>query len=174
MKGFVDRTQHFWTYFIEFIMCGFSGWAYEMIAGYIVDGHMVNRGFIHLPVCIIYGIFSMAVLAIFKREKHRPAAVFFLSIIIVTAMEYLSSVIIETALHRRLWDYSRWIFNLNGRVSLISSLIFGTGCVLLVFWIHPAVSAFLNKKCRAEVPFGLGTVLLISVGADYLITFLNR
>ena len=170
MNKFVEKTQHFWTYFIELVMCGFSGWLYEIIAGFVVDGRLLNRGFLHLPVCLIYGVFSLTVLALFKREKWRPTPVFFLSMIVVTVMEYISSVLIETVLGKRLWDYSRWICNFRGRISLISSIIFGIGCVLFVFWVHPLVNGFLNKKCKSSVPVFLGMVLMAALLCDYAVT----
>lgn len=155
---------------IEFVFCSFCGWAYEMAAEGILAGHIVDRGWLHLPLCIIYGFFGMVVLWVFRPEKDKPAAVFFLSMAIVTVMEYLSALLIEAVLHRRLWDYSRWICNFQGRVSLISTLIFGVACVLLVFWAHPALNKFFNKKCSKTVTFVLGAALLCTVLADVVIT----
>ena len=173
MDGFVTKTRPFWTRVIEFVIYSFCGWAYEMVAEGILAGHLVDRGWLHLPLCIIYGFFSIVVLKVFKPQKHRPAAVFFLSMAIVTVLEYLSALLIEAVLHKSLWDYSRWICNFQGRVSLISSLIFGTACVLLVFWAHPTFNNFFNKKCNAKVTVVLGMVLLAAVVADAVITALG-
>ena len=166
MGTFADKTRPFWTRVIEFVFYSFCGWSYEMVAEGILAGHLVNRGWLHLPLCIIYGFFSIVVLRVFKPEKNRPASVFFLSMAIVTVMEYLSALLIEAVLHKPLWDYSRWICNFQGRVSLISSLIFGVFCVLMVFWAHPALNRFFNKKCSKYITLTLGTVLLGAVLID--------
>lgn len=173
MEGFAQRTRPFWTRVIEFMLYSFCGWSYEMVAEGILAGHLVSRGWLHLPMCIIYGFFSIVVLQVFKPEKNKPVSVFFLSMAIVTVMEYLSALLIEAVLHRKLWDYSRWICNFQGRVSLISSLIFGTACVLLVFWVHPAVNKFFNKKTSPAVTAALGAVLLCVTVIDTSITALG-
>lgn len=170
MSSFVRKTQPFWTRVIEFMLYSFCGWAYEMVAEGILAGHLVDRGYLHLPLCVIYGFFTIVILAVFKREKWKPATVFVLSMTIVTVMEYLSALLIEAILHKKLWDYTRWICNFQGRVSLISSLIFGTACVVLVFWVHPAVNKFFNKKNNAIVTAGIGFLLLLAVAADFILT----
>ncbi len=174
MSDFADKTRPFWTRVIEFVLYSFCGWSYEMVAEGILAGHIVDRGWLHLPLCIIYGFFSIVVLWVFRPEKHKPAQVFFISMAIVTVMEYLSALLIEAVLKRKLWDYSRWICNFQGRVSLISSLIFGTACVLLVFWAHPAINKFFNKKCSKYVTAVLGIVLFCVVAADIVYTALGN
>ena len=170
MKNFAEKTCPFWTRVIEFMLYSFGGWTYEMIAEAILAGHLVDRGWLHLPLCVIYGFFSIVVLWLFKPEKHKPAPVFFISMAIVTVMEYLSALLIEAVLKRRLWDYSRWICNFQGRVSLISSIIFGIFCVLIVFWLHPVLNKFFNKKCSKYITMALGAGLLFITLADAVYT----
>ena len=173
MRTFLERSQPFWARVIEFAFYSFCGWSYEMVAEGILAGHMVERGYLHLPMCVIYGFFSIVVLQVFKPQKHKPAAVFFLSMAIVTVMEYLSALLIEAVLHRKLWDYSRWICNLHGRVSLISSLIFGTACVAMVFWSHPLLNRVLNRKKYCGAVFCAGFLLLAAIVCDAVITSLG-
>lgn len=174
MDNFADKTRPFWTRVIEFIFYSFCGWSYEMVAEAILAGHLVDRGWLHLPFCVIYGFFSIVVLWIFKPEKHKPAQVFFISMAIVTVLEYLSALLIEAVLKRRLWDYSRWICNFQGRVSLISSLIFGIFCVLMVFWAHPMLNKFFNKRCNKYLTVALGMFLLCITAADAVYTALGN
>ena len=42
------------------------------------------------------------------------------------------------------WDYYDYKFNINGRVCLLNSILFGIGGVLIVCYIHPLIDKFVN------------------------------
>ncbi len=123
--------QLIWGYINEFTLYALAGWLYETVCESIFAHTLIlNRGYLHLPVCPIYGVGAFIALWIMHRFKRlNTAQVFVGGIIITTVVEYIAALLIEAVLHKPLWDYTPWICNFQGRVSLISSLIFGLGCV---------------------------------------------
>lgn len=95
-----------------------------------------------------------------------------MSIIVVTALEWVTGFILEKLFHSKWWDYSNMPLNLNGYVCLLFSLIWGVACVVIVKWIHPLI-----YKGVKILPDWLGTVLLVVLGigilADLYVTVTN-
>lgn len=61
------------------------------------------------------------------------------SVIVVTALEWLTGFALDKIFHNKWWDYSGMPLNLNGYVCLLFSLIWGVACVAIVKWIHPFI-----------------------------------
>lgn len=160
---------------LEFVIYSFIGWLYEEICELVLFGKFSDRGFLTLPVCVIYGFFTIIILKLFNKKSSKPVNVFFISLILVTAMEYISGLVIECVLGKPLWDYSMWIYNFQGRVSLISSLIFAFACTTLVFVVHPALYDFFTKRIKGKITHILSVVfvimLLIDFGYNIIISF---
>ena len=64
---------------------------------------------------------------------------FFISIIVLTAWEYLVGVFLEKAFQTKYWDYSDHKFNIQGRICLTNSICWGVLGILFVKYIHPFV-----------------------------------
>ena len=78
------------------------------------------------------------------RDRLEPVAdsfgmVFLWGVVITSALEYLTSYVMEKMFHTRWWDYSRYRFNLNGRICLLNSTLFGLMCLFVVYVIHPPI-----------------------------------
>lgn len=137
-------TKKLSAWVLEFTVYSFIGWLYETILTSAVWGRFAERGWLHLPICPIYGFCAMAILLIFRRIKSSPL-VFVVGTIVTTAAELAASYILERFTGERLWDYDSWAFNFQGRIALGSSLIFGVLCLLLAKVLHPAAEYFSNK-----------------------------
>lgn len=159
------------VYIIEFIICSVIGWTYETVLTSAVYGSFADRGFLDLPLCPIYGFSAMLLLVMFGRVKN-TGAVFVLSASAVTVIELVCSYLLEIILNLKLWDYSGWAFNFDGRISLISSLIFGALGLLLIKVIHPA-AVRLEKILPESTAFMISALLTLTVSAD-LIACLSR
>lgn len=126
---------------LDFFACSFTGWLYEVLLTLAVDGIFADRGLLRLPICPIYGIFGIFLTLL----AGQPAKRIFLFVTLgATVFELAASYAIEAVLGYRLWDYSRWALNFEGRVSLLSSLVFGGLGVLFLCFISPA----LGRICR--------------------------
>ncbi|MGN1090680.1 MAG: putative ABC transporter permease [Huintestinicola sp.] len=125
----------------DFLVCSFIGWVYEVLLTWAVFGYYTDRGFLPLPLCPIYGFGGMLMLAAAGKIKN-PAGVFLLSALTATLLELGASYIIEAVLHMKLWDYSDWAYNFEGRIAPLSSAIFGGMGLLLIKGIHPLMKKF--------------------------------
>ena len=59
-----------------------------------------------------------------------------------------------------LWDYFQWKLNFQGRISLFSSIIFGTFCVLYVKGVAPLSELVHEKFPKAAVIFTFALALI--------------
>jgi uncharacterized membrane protein len=155
----ISFKQNLWGYINEFTLFALVGWLYETVCESIFAGRFVlNRGLLHLPVCPIYGVGAFVALWIMSllARGNRPKLwqIFLGGVVITTVVEYIAALLIEATLHKTLWDYTAWVCNFQGRVSLISSLIFGLGCVG-AYKIRPIC----EKYCREHRWTGITAVV---------------
>ena len=131
--------------FVYFVLYSFLGWLCETIYCSIGSKKFINRGFLNGPFCPIYGTGALLVIDVFMKYKDDLVALFILSMVVTSVVEYITSYLLEKIFNLQLWDYSTYSFNLNGRVCLKNSLMFGVLSIAAVEVIHPAVESFLNK-----------------------------
>ena len=99
--------------FIYFTIYSFIGYICEVIFCSFGQRRLVNRGFLYLPICPIYGLGAVLII-IFQTYINNILILFLLSIVFTTIIEYLTSYIIEKVLKIKLWDYSDKLFNYKG------------------------------------------------------------
>jgi uncharacterized membrane protein len=136
-------------YILLFVIYSLIGVLVEVIFGLIVD-HRINGvgyGFLFIPIMTIYG-FGAAFILFLRRYLHGPVVLFIGSILITTLLEFISHWLFQVLFGIQFWDYSNKPFNIEGRVSLDSSIGFGVAAVLLVYVIHPFVSRLLARLSR--------------------------
>ncbi|MBP5355208.1 MAG: putative ABC transporter permease [Lachnospiraceae bacterium] len=128
----------FETGFLLFFIFSFLGWIWESVIYEMIDKHrIVNRGFMFGPYIPIYGTGAMIDLLILG-DVDNMVLLFFLSAILCTMVEYVTSFAMEKMFHARWWDYYDMFWHLNGRICLEGALAFGGLSVVLVQWINPA------------------------------------
>lgn len=167
----VPLKKRFWGYVNEFTIYAFLGWVYETIVETIFAGHLVlNRGMLHLPVCPIYGFGAFIALWIMFRFKAlKRWQVFVGGTVITTVVEYIAALILENGFSLKLWDYTPWICDFQGRVSLISSLIFGLGCLGAYAFRPKCEIKCLNNK----VAVATGAVFLTAMVVDFVLVVMG-
>lgn len=156
---------------IEFVLYSFIGWAYETILTSAVWGRFAERGMLHLPLCPIYGFCSLFILLIFGRLKNIPL-IFILSSLTITAAELAASYLLELFTDEKLWNYSEWALNFDGRISVGSSIIFGVLAVLLVRVLHPLFRK-IPEKIGKNAAVCTAIISLSAIIADLFITILT-
>lgn len=134
-------------------------WIYSFL-GYILEKlfakatraeHQVRRCFLLLPLCPVYGLGMLTVLAL-------PDA--WTSGIWIVISGGLAATVVEYAVHWgyemvlgvRFWDYSHVWGNLHGRVCLPFTLIWGVLTAMAVWLLQPAVAA-LAEQVPPEVTY---------------------
>lgn len=106
--------------FLIFIIFSVVGWISEVLyVGIFFEHKFVNRGFLHGPICPIYGFGGLSILLLPQSLYSTWVMLFFASMLFGTIVEYISSWILEKLFHTRWWDYSHYKFNIRGRVDLL-------------------------------------------------------
>lgn len=139
-----------------FFAYAFLGWCGEVCYAALRTGHFVNRGFLNGPLCPIYGCGVVLVVSLLSPLKGRFLPLFFGSVVLCSALEWLTGFVLEKLFHQRWWDYSEMPFNLNGYICPIFSLMWGFACLIIMDMVHPAVSGLVG-----HIPHLAGAVLLI-------------
>ena len=158
-------------YSLLFIMMvySFMGWFYESTVYSIVEQRkLMNRGYFLGPYCPIYSVVSIASLYLLQGIDSS------LKIVIIGCMtcsviEYITSYVLEKLFDARYWDYSEYPLNINGRVSLISSIFFGLAILLLVKVVHPFMLSIVDKMSdTVRIVTGVSCLLVFLI--DFIIT----
>ena len=146
----------FWIFFLY----AFLGWCTEVSYAALVTGTFVNRGFLNGPVCPIYGFGVVIVLTCLTPLAGSLPLLFLGSVVLTSALEWLTGFALEKLFHQRWWDYSDEPFNLSGYICLRFAIAWGFACMFVVKLLHPTVLLFIRI-----VPQVLGVVLLALMGA---------
>lgn len=123
-----------------FIIYSFMGWVMESIVRTIAEKKIINTGFLHGPICPIYGIGAIIMFTFLDIFKNNILLLFVISILVLTVWEYLVGVLLEKMFHTKYWDYSDHKFNIQGRICLNNSIYWGILGVLFIKYIHPFIS----------------------------------
>ena len=105
---------------IGFFIYSVLGYICEVIYCSVGQRKLVNRGFLYGPYCPIYGFGALVVIIFLEPLK-----------------EYWYLV--------KLWDYSKRKVNINGRVCLRNSLLFGIMGMAGVYLLDPVFLPFLRS-----------------------------
>ena len=135
-------------YYLIFYFTAYSfiGWVAETLYCSIPKRKFVYRGFLNGPFCPIYGFGAIILILTLTSLRSNIFLMFVLSVIITSVIEYITSWILEVSFHTKLWDYSKKRFNLNGRVCLKNSILFGLMAVIFIVYLHPILSRTLHYK----------------------------
>lgn len=125
-------------FFIFFIYSSI-GWFMETIYVSIKKNSLSNRGFLIGPYCPIYGVSSILMINILSKYKSDILILFISGVFISSTLEYFTSYLLEKLFKVRWWDYSNYFLNIDGRVCLLNSIIFGVLCTILVIYINPYI-----------------------------------
>ncbi len=131
--------------FMFFFVASCIGYVCEVVYCSITDNRFEwNRGFLLGPYIPIYGVGTIVVLFLLRDYYNDPKALFSLSFLICTVLEYVTSFIMEKLFKVRWWDYSEQPFNIEGRVCLLNSVLFGLAGLIVVYLLRPVVLHIFN------------------------------
>ena len=162
-------------YFMLFCIYSCMGWIFETIYCTVVTKKWANRGFLYGPICPIYGCGAVAVTALFQRLAQYDAGgmqwwqVYLISVIGSAVLEFTTSVVLEKLFHASWWDYSHLPFNIQGRVCLQNSLLFGVAGLVIVYIILPIVHSWVSPIPAIAVE-GISLIMMAVVAGDCTLT----
>ena len=122
-----------------FIIYSFIGWVLESTYKSVLQKRWVNSGFLHGPICPIYGYGAMIMYLSLRNLTDNIFILFWFGLIVLSAFEYVVGWFLEITFKTKYWDYSKKMFNIHGRVCLQNSLYWGALGVVFMKLIHPSV-----------------------------------
>lgn len=155
-------------------MGNFLGFIIETVWCFIKNGRLESRkGLIYEPFIPIYGVTGvLIVLVIHLLKISQIYEIFMVGVLISTIIEYISSFLQEKIFATKSWDYTKFPINLNGRVNLIYSILFGLVTTMAYkLFLLPFITFFAKIKVKLFL-------IVISVGElifllyDIIISFI--
>lgn len=132
-------------YFLLFVMYSMVGWVMEILLTIVCLKKFVNRGVLIGPYLPIYGVGCLLIILLVERFKDKPLLLVISSMLICSSLEYATSFLLETLFNTRWWDYSNSFMNLNGRICLSTTVLFGILGALIVYVINPVFMNVIDK-----------------------------
>lgn len=127
-----------------FLFYSMIGWVCETIWMLMLKGKFEKGGFYYGPYRPIYGLGAFVILSYAMPLEQWPILVFLVAMLISTAVEYFSGLILESVFHKRWWDYSDNKFQFQGRICLLNSVLFGVLGFITVYILQPIAEKILT------------------------------
>ena len=116
------------------------------------------------PFCIFYGIGAILTILCLQQYKGKKIKLFIIGCILMSAIQYALSFILETIVGARLWNYTWSKFNINGRVCLEYAILWGIITVILIEVLKDFVDKIINlMKGKASTIVDIILTMLIVV-----------
>lgn len=125
------------------------------VIGFVLEGlwHIVKTGTwenhtatVWGPFCIIYGVAGAILYTLYRALSNKHLLVQFIIYSAVgSAVEYFGSLFQELCFGTVSWDYSDHFLNINGRVSLQMTLLWGALGISFAVLVFPYVDKILHK-----------------------------
>ena len=158
---------NFYQLVIYFSICSFLGWVVETFFCSLQHGKFVFRGFLAGPVCPIYGFGALLVLFLLVPFSSNAILVYVFGVIVMTALEYFVSYLLEKLFKKSFWDYSNHRYHINGRVNLTFSLFWGLLCLVVVYLVYPAAESLIGLM-SGKFQIVTAVVILVTLALDLL------
>lgn len=148
----------------------FFGWIFESTYVSLKSRKFVNRGFMHGPMLPLYGTGAITVLFVALPLRNNYIAQYFAGAVAATILEYITGVLMEALFKVRYWDYSNQKFNINGHISLWSSIAWGFLTLFLVDLIHKPIEGII-LGINHEVATVIALVITVVAASDFTASF---
>ncbi len=155
-----------------FIIYSFFGWVLESVFKTYLQKKLVNSGFLHGPVCPIYGVGALIMLLFLDKFRGNIIAIFIIGFVVLSVWEYIVGVLLEKIFKTKYWDYSDNKFNFQGRVCLMNSIFWGILAVIFIQFVHPFISMQVDKIPNTALIVVTSTIML-GMLVDFIVTIVR-
>lgn len=147
------------NYFIQlvlyFSLYSFLGWCTETIYATIKNKRFTNRGFLYGPFCPMYGFAAVLLISIAKPVEGNYVILYLICFFGASVIEYFTGFLLEKLFNAKWWDYSKRILNIQGRICILYSLLWGLCGIFIVKVLQPLGHEFVT----ALIPKGLAIII---------------
>lgn len=169
---FINKFNGYMLFWV-FIFGSLAGFLFEGIWSIFFDGGWENHSAtIWGPFCVIYGIGSAAIYALAYLMRNQSLVIQFVVYMFAGSLiEFVGSLFQEACFGSVSWDYSHHLWNLDGRVSIIMSVIWGVLGILFSKLLYlPLQKLFL--KFNGKSGFVITWVVILFMTVNVLLSCL--
>lgn len=150
-----------------FFLFSIFGYCLECVVLSFEEKRLItNRGFVHGPICVIYGFCAVIATVILSPFIGSPVQLYIASALMATVAELITAHLMVHFFGAFWWDYSKKPFNYKGMISLETSV--GWGFIGLFFFYF--LSGFMLKIVRL-MPANVSKVVAFVLVVYYLTDF---
>lgn len=147
-------------------LVGYSFLGFLLEVGFArLTGGRGDRKCMLLPLCPVYGVGAVLILALTAGVREHPLLVCLIGAGAATAAEYMLALWYEKLLGVSFWDYRRLPGNLKGRVCLPFSAAWGILSLGLVYWVEPVLSRLLRN-----IPLPVTAAAMAAIVSDFIVS----
>ncbi|MBR0488386.1 putative ABC transporter permease [Candidatus Saccharibacteria bacterium] len=173
----MERYQEVGIAFLIFVIAGVVGWIYEFFVALVETGEVYMQGGNLLPWINIYAFGAILVVPLTYKLRKYPWAVFLVSAVATGLVELIGGWLVYTIGNgARYWNYDHglWLIgNINGFVCLLSVVIFGLGCLALIYLVMP-VCIYLARKMSRRAFLTFAIVLFGAIMIDEIVNLILK
>lgn len=81
-----------------------------------------------VPYALYMDMVGIILILFFKNYKKKPIKLFFGAALIFSIFEYITDFFLQALFSTKWWDYTGQFLNLNGRITLSFSIVWGIRC----------------------------------------------
>ena len=160
------------TLFWIFMMYSFIGFVLEVLFARATGNPKRDRKcLLFLPLCPVYGLGVLLILALPEPVQAHPLALFLLGGLAASAVEFLMAHFYQRVAGVRFWDYRHLRFQVGGQVSLLFTGIWGFLSLLLVYLVQPQVAPLIGA---IPPPLALPAAVLFLLDSTLTVLVLRR
>ena len=141
-----------------FLAYAFLGWLSETALAAVRKGRLLNRGFLNVPFSPVYGLGGVLFALFLPELRSEPFFLFLGGLILATALELFTGILLEKLTGQKWWDYSGQRFQFEGHISLAHSVIWGL-CALFCLFVGNKLILLLSGL----IPYAVGRLILLGV-----------
>ncbi len=171
-------------YFLILLIFSFLGWAMETVHVSQLAGELVDRGFLTLPFCPIYGCCLMLLYFLLGTPKQtrgilknvtkgpwRYGIYWVFAGLVPTVMELIVGAFFDQLFDIQLWSYAHQPYNFMGYICLPMSLAWAFAITALMRFIYPLFQKLVGLL-PDKTALMTGGILAAAVAVDAIVNFI--
>ena len=152
-----------------FVIGAFLGDMVETVFCRLTAGVWMSRSsLVWRPFSVVWGLaLAMATVLLRQNQDKSDRYLFAFGTVLGGVYEYVCSAVTELLFGTVFWDYSKFKFNLGGRINLLYCFFWGIAAVLWMRYGYPLVLR-LMKKVRSHIRPWMTAVLAVFMAVNML------
>ena len=164
-KNFLSVSDLLWL----FVIGAFLGDMVETVFCRVTAGVWMSRSsLVWGPFSVVWGLALVLATVLLRQEKDRSDRYLFaFGTVMGGVYEYVCSAVTELLFGTVFWDYSKFKFNLGGRINLLYCFFWGIAAVIWMRYGYPLVLRGM-EKVRSRVRPWMTALLAVFMAANML------